>query len=83
MDWTYTTTEYTVTEYESYNGYSHKYDTPRHYITHRIVRLGKNENTLETIVEMTAQVNTKLSKQIAKNFTTIVNAVNGKLAESG
>lgn len=77
MDWTYTTTEYTVTEYESYKGYNHKYDTPRHYINHRIVRLGKTGKSVETIVEMTAQVNTKLSKQIAKNFTTIVDAVNG------
>jgi hypothetical protein len=75
--WKYTTSERIETEYESFNGWTHKYDMPRHYIIHRIM------NNKEIVVETAELINTKRSKQVAKNFQTIVDAVNGTLLESG
>lgn len=68
--WEYKTVEHIETEYESYNGWTHKYDIPRKFVNHRIM------NGKEVVIEMTALVNTKLNKQITKNFITIVEAVN-------
>ena len=75
--WKYITTERIETEYESYNGWTHKYDVPRHYVIHKIM------NGKEIVVEATELINTKRNKQVAKNFQTIVDAVNGALLESG
>lgn len=51
--WRYVTTERIDTEYESYNGWTHKYDVPRHYIIHRIM------NGKEIVVEAMELINTK------------------------
>ncbi len=75
--WKYITTERIETEYESYNGWIHKYDVPRHYVIHKIM------NGKEIVVEATELINTKRNKQVAKNFQTIVDAVNGALLELG
>jgi hypothetical protein len=74
--WEYRTFEYIATTYEGYSGWEHKYDVPRHYVIHKILRLGKTGSILEVIAEHEALINTKLSKQIAKNFQIIVDAVN-------
>ena len=81
--WKYITKEFSVTEYEGYNGYMHKYEQPKHYIRHRIVRLGKTGNILETIVDISLLDGTRESIRTTKNFQTIVDAVNGELPESG
>lgn len=73
--WEYLTTTKTVSEYESFKGYNHKFDTPRVYLVHKIID-GK-----ETIIEATELINTKQNKKTAKNFQAIVDAMNFYLEE--
>jgi hypothetical protein len=74
--WEYEEKPYEVTEYESYNGWTHKYKEPRNIVRHRIVRKGKTNRELETIVEYETIARSKNYKKTRDNFIKIVTAVN-------
>lgn len=74
--WEYKEVPHTVTEYESYNGYTHKFTQPQNLVQHRIVRVGKTKRELETIVEQETIARSKSYKRVRDNFIKIVIAVN-------
>jgi len=81
LPWSYTKSTYTLYEGETFGGYSKQFDPPRNYTVHSIVRLGKTERILETIIESTCLTDSDLSNKTEENFRLIVKAVNSKPEE--
>lgn len=69
--WEYRKTSRVETEYESYSGYTHKYEKPREFIIHQIITKGK-----KIITEASFFASSPENKTTEENYQLIVQAVN-------